>query len=173
MRIVDVVRARKDNVAEGHWSDNALRNRDFPMSLKRKRCYPLSRRYRWSIATFNAQGRRFRLLVAYHTLVPEFVATLAEQLPQDSRILARWEYHGSHRGWHVHTDCGTVDAVRPGLLKGPDTKRMPKRGAFHRHIDLLRPGASMSDSVATAIGLSLCGIPHALDMFAVGALPWD
>ncbi|NMG38982.1 hypothetical protein GRZ55_06990 [Chelativorans sp. ZYF759] len=172
MRVTGVIQSRKSNVSLSEWSDDKLKAKDFSLSRKRGKPFPLTRRWRWQIITFAGQGRSYRLMVAYHTLVPEFIVALGEDVSSDCRILARWEFHASHPGWHVHSVCGDTDGLSVGIVKPLGTKRIPAARSYHRHKKMLNDGHAMSDTVATAIACSLVGIPHQPDMFVMDAMPW-
>ncbi|MER8487165.1 hypothetical protein NKI51_02285 [Mesorhizobium australicum] len=172
MRVTGVIRHRKANVAFSLWSDEKLKTKDFPLSKKRGKGYPLTRRWRWQIITFTAQGRNYRVLVAYHALVPEFIVTLGEEVGGDCRVLARWEFHANHGGWHVHTVCGDTDSLSVGIVKPAGTRRIPESRSYHRHMKMLKDGHAMSEEVATAIACSLVGMEHQHDIFAKDAMPW-
>lgn len=154
------------------WSDDRLKPKDFPLSRKRGKAYPLTRRWRWQIVSFKVVGRDYRVLVAYHTLVPEFMVTLGEEVGGDCRVLARWEFHATHGGWHVHSVCGDTDGLSVGIVKPSGTKRIPGGKSYHRHKKMLNDGHAMGDGVATAIACSLVGIAHQPDMFVIDAMPW-
>src|SRR6478736_3401056 len=98
MRVAQVIGAAKSDVVFSEWNDDKLKPKDFPLSKKRGKVHPLTRRYRWQVITFRALGRDYRVLVAYHTLVPEFIATVGEEVGGDCRVLVRWEFHGTHDG---------------------------------------------------------------------------
>ena len=172
MRVTDTIRARKTHVVSSPWTDDKLKTKDFPLSKKRGRAYPLTRRYRWQIITFVVGVREFRVLVAYHTLVPEFIVTLAEEIAGDCRVLARWEFHATHGGWHVHTVCGHTDSITAGIVKPAGTRRIPDIGSYHRHTKMLNHGHAMDDKVASVIACSLVGIVHQSDLLALEAVPW-
>ena len=111
-------------------------------------------------------------MVAYHTLVPEFITTLGEDVGGDVRVLARWEFHATHGGWHVHTVCGDTDSLSVGIVKPLGTRRIPDDQSYHRHTSLLNNGYAMGDEIATAIACSLVRIARQTDMFVKDALPW-
>jgi hypothetical protein len=173
MRPQEIIRAAKADVSSSPWTGDAIRNRDFALSKRRGRTFPLSRRYRWSVTNFRIGARNFKVLTAYHTQVPEFINVLAEAVGTDCRIICRWEFHESHRGWHVHASCGDVSTVTPGMVKPAGVMRLPSAGAMHRHNTMLAQGAVMSDEIATAIGASLCGIPHTGDLLTQVGMPWN
>lgn len=173
MRVGDVVRGQKAIVTVGPWSDDKLKVKDFPLLKKRSRVYPMTRQWRWQVSQFHCEGRQFRLLASYHKLVPEFAAVLAEDVGADCRVLARWEYHATHDGWHIHSSCRDIDNDTPGIVKPSGTVRIPAAGTYHRHKNLLNDGYGMDDVVATAIAFELCNLPHGSDLFVKKAIPWS
>jgi hypothetical protein len=104
--------------------------------------------------------------------LPEFIVTLAEDIGTDCRVLARWEFHGSHGGCHVHSCCGNTDDISTGIIKPFGTKRIPDKASYHRHTKLLNDGYDMDDAVATAIAYSFVGLPSQSDIFVQNAVPW-
>ena len=133
MRLVAIIRATKVNVSHGAWSEDKLRPRDFHLSKKPGKVYPLTRRWRWRVSTFEACGRKFRLMPAYHTKVPEFTAVLAEEVGTDCRILARLEFHQTHVGWHAHLICGEIEKAVAGIVKPIGVRRLPRATSPHRN----------------------------------------
>ncbi|MFQ8434083.1 hypothetical protein [Amaricoccus sp. W119] len=97
------------------------------MSGKRGGAFPLTRMWRWGTVCFDALGLSFIVLAAYHKSLPEFQAVLSEKLPKDTRMLARFEYHGNHPvvGWHIHATCGDVSNLQPGIIKPLGQVRLP------------------------------------------------
>jgi hypothetical protein len=172
MRLIEFIRSDKTNLVHGSWGEDKIRTKDFPLSKKRGKVYPLTRRYRWRVSTLEACGRRFRLMAAYHTIVPEFMAALAEDLSTDSRILARLEFHQSHDGWHVHPFCGDSNLAAAGIVKPLGTLRLPKQGTYHRNCKMLAPGQKMTDVAAAAIVADFFRIPDTPDLFSAVSLPW-
>ncbi|HTV70972.1 MAG TPA: hypothetical protein VMF90_20780 [Rhizobiaceae bacterium] len=173
MRASDVIRAGKTDESVGAWSDDKLKAKEFPLSKKRGQAFPLSRRYRWQIICFKACGRSYRVLVAYHTLLPEFITVLAEDVMKDCKVLARWEFHGSHGGWHVHANCGDTDGLTKGVVKPAGVQRIPAKGSYHRHTKLLNDGHVMDDGVAHVIACGLVRIAHHVGIFDQDAVPWS
>lgn len=119
MDISQIIKSPKANITWGKWSDDKIRRTDFPMSGKRGGAFPLTRMWRWGTVCFDALGLSFIVLAAYHKSLPEFQAVLSEKLPKDTRMLARFEYHGNHPvvGWHIHATCGDVSNLQPGIIK--------------------------------------------------------
>jgi hypothetical protein len=172
MRLATIILAPKTRISHGVWSDQKLRSHDFYLSKKPGKVYPLTRRWRWRVSTFEACGRKFRLMPAYHTQLPEFTAVLAEETGSDCRVLARLEFHQSHVGWHAHLGCGDIDILASGVVKPLGVIRMPGAGAHHRNVNYQRPGVIMNDDIAAAITADFFKVPDPPNLFASGSLPW-
>lgn len=164
----DILTADKTDLTFGNWSDEKLKHKDFPL---RRSAYPLTRRWRWQVITFRSNGKRFRILSAYHTLVPEYLAILAEDTVGDSRIVARWEFHQSHAGWHIHACCTELDNITVGIVHPLGVKRIPTAKNSHRRALFLNEGFSINDSIATEIACRRYKLPHTLDLINSAAMP--
>jgi len=172
MLLKQIIGIGKVNVVHGAWSGDKLKSKDFPLSRKRGKAYPLTRQWRWRVSTLQINGRRFRLITSYHLQAPEFAAVLGEEVGEDCRVIARYEFHGSHDGWHVHSYCGDFDKVPTGIVKPVGTIRIPPEGAFHRHCEMLNSGSSMNDHTAAAIAADIFGLGDTIDMFSMEGIPW-
>jgi hypothetical protein len=174
MLLIEFIRSDKSILFLGAWGEDKIRTKDFPLSRGKGKTFPLTRRYRWRVSILQACSRKFRLMVAYHTQLPEFLAVLAEDLSGDSRVLARLEFHQSHDGWHLHPFCDDSDLATAGIVKPLGTIRLPKQGANHRNRTLLGSGDKMNDACADKIVADFFRIPDtdAPDLFSVECLPW-
>lgn len=94
----------------------------FPLS--KSHSYVLGSGWRWCVLELAAGARRFRLLVAYQKAKAQYRAWLGLESGTDQALLARLEYHPSHRGWHCHLKTGDVSDVSCGVVK--DTKEHEK-----------------------------------------------
>ena len=164
----DIVKSTKTDVSFGQWTDEKLKHRDFPL---RRGVYPLTRRWRWQVISFRWSGRKFRILSAYHTMVPEYISVLAEDMGADSRIVARWEFHQSHPGWHIHSCCSELDDIPSGVVQHRGVKRTPAAKNGHRRVIFLNPGFAINDSIAAAVACRRYGIPFTADLFSNSAIP--
>ncbi|MGO9742794.1 MAG: hypothetical protein ACLPN5_15045 [Roseiarcus sp.] len=172
MKLTKIISALKTNVSHGLWSDNKVRTRDFCLSKKPGKAYPLTKMWRWRVTTFDACGRKFRLMPAYHKNIPEFSAILGEDIGADCRILARLEFHQSHAGWHAHVVCGDTDLATPGIVKPSGVRRLPSDGSRHRNISYLTGGAVMNDHIAGLIACDFFRMPAEAPLFSSEGLPW-
>jgi len=82
-----------------------------------------------------SRGCDFRLLVAFSLAKQEYRATLALEGDGDMSVLASYEFHGSHPGWHVLVACDDVAAIPQGVMIGPWQRRLPKARTRHRRIE--------------------------------------
>ena len=75
---------------------------------------------------------RFKLLTAFNRHVEEFRGWLAVDFERNAILLARYEFHGHHPGWHCHAPCGDVEAGDAGALRTRDCRRLPGGMGFHK-----------------------------------------
>jgi hypothetical protein len=107
----------------------------FPLSRRRQCSLRFGTAYRWRIVRFAACGHKFRLLLAFSLAKQQYRAILALEHDRDLSVLASYEFHGTHPGWHLLGTCGDIAAVPPGVLIGPWQRRIPKARAKHRAVD--------------------------------------
>lgn len=169
MKLSEVLRSKKKSISATHWTTEKIRTKDFPLARGR---YPLTRRWRWKVERFEALTRRFRLLVAYHTIVPEFIAVLGEEVVGDCRVLASLEYHRTHPGWHVHSSCEHIERLPIGLTRPLQFSRIPGNNMPHRSLDFLPPGTGMTDASANDIAIDFFRLESPPSLFSGRSLPW-
>lgn len=88
---------------------------EFPLS--KNRSVMLGSSWRWCISHIEAEGVRYRLLVAFNQGKEQYLAWLALQVGSDQAVLARLEYHPDHRYWHCHLKQGSLSEVARGVVK--------------------------------------------------------
>jgi hypothetical protein len=103
----------------------------FPLSRTKNRHYRLGA-YRWRVIRFSALSAEFRVLVAYHIEKQQYRAVLALEKAGDLTVLAQYEYHGTHPGWHVLASCQEMDQVPSGVMRSPWQTRLPAARGYHR-----------------------------------------
>jgi hypothetical protein len=131
MRLQTIILANKNITNWGKWDTGKMPRIAFPLSKSRNRFYRLGA-YRWRVVEFNALGHNFRLLVAYRTDKEQFRATLAMEHDRDMSVLASYEFHGTHPGWHISAACEDMMSVPSGVMRFPGQRRFPAARAFHR-----------------------------------------
>lgn len=132
MRIAELRRLDKTILDWGRWDDGRMGATVFPLSRRRGHSFRLGLAWRWRLVRFTAGGMTCRLLLAFSLAKEQYRATLACEVGQDLAVLASFEYHGTHPGWHVLAACGTIAEVPPGVMIGPWQRRIPRARARHR-----------------------------------------
>ena len=107
----------------------------FPLSKRRGQAFRLGTAYRWRVVRFRACANQFRLLVAFSVLKEQYRATLALEGDGDMTVLASYEFHGTHPGWHVLATCEDSATVPQGVMIGPWQRRVPKARTRHRRVE--------------------------------------
>ncbi|WP_198374915.1 hypothetical protein [Neoroseomonas rubea] len=117
----------------------------FPLSKSGNKTYRLGNR-RWRIVTFDASGASFRLLINYSAPLGQYQAILGLTDGGDTRVVASFEKHPDHKGWHVHATCGPLSDVPAGIHRGPWVRNL------NRAQRASQPDpATMSDEAAFAV----------------------
>lgn len=70
-------------------------------------------------------------------------------------MIASYEFHASHGGWHVHSGCGQLEDIPVGRYKGPWKRDIPSEWEKCRRTDW---GIGSDDS-ALAKACEAFGIP--------------
>lgn len=82
---------------------------------------------------FDAVEMSFRLLVAYRIDKEQYRAVLAADYGRDMAVLAQYEFHGTHPGWHVLATCDDIESAPTGVMRHPWQRRIPKARARSSH----------------------------------------
>src|SRR5579862_61506 len=134
----DIRNAQKSVLEWGRWSVGGMQAAAFPLSKRKNRAYRLGSSYRWRVIRFEAATVApvtCRLLLAYNPAKEQFLATLAVENDRDMSVVASYEFHGTHPGWHLHAACGHVETIPTGSMRGSWQKRIPGPRDFHRRKD--------------------------------------
>lgn len=102
----------------------------FPLSKPRNRAYRLPS-FRWRVVCFDALGQSFRLLVAYNAGKEQYRAILAADYGRDMAVLAQYEFHGTHPGWHILASCDDIKDAPVGMMRHPWQRRIPRARGRH------------------------------------------
>jgi hypothetical protein len=135
IRARDIRAANKRNVDWGKWENTKMPVSAFPLSRRRNSSFRLGSAYRWRIVRFEACDCKLRLLLAYRLEKQQYRATLALEGDRDMSILASYEFHGTHPGWHLLAACDDITTVPQGVMIGPWQRRLPKARTRHRIVD--------------------------------------
>jgi len=87
----------------------------FPLS--KSHSYPLGSTWDWRVVEATWESDLFRLLIAFDQAKQQYRAWLGHVRGHDTALLARLEYHPTHRGWHCHLKTGLLTSVVRGVVK--------------------------------------------------------
>ena len=132
MRLQSIVRARKTDVMYDGWQSGRMNKSLFPLGKSGRHSLRLSGGYEWRLVRFAALGCDFRLLIAVNFAKQEYYAHLGRACQGDTQMLASYEFHGTHPGWHVHAGCGDTGLIPIGRYKGPWKHRIPAANSYCR-----------------------------------------
>jgi hypothetical protein len=135
IRARDIRAANKRNVDWGKWENTKMPVSAFPLSKRRTYSFRLGSAYRWRIVRFEACDCKLRLLLAYSLEKQQYRATLALEGDRDMSVLASYEFHGTHPGWHLLAACDDITTIPQGVMIGPWQRRLPKARTRHRIVD--------------------------------------
>jgi hypothetical protein len=108
--------------------------------------YQLGTKWNWRVDELDAGGQHCRLLTAFDTTKQGFMAMLTVQRGQDFIIVATYEYHADHPGWHVHSSCGDAASIPVSTSRPYGAVRIPAVRARHRRLEY-----DVTESTALAI----------------------
>lgn len=130
MQLKEIIQASKTITDFGSWKSGQLMPKSaFPLLGKTKLVRQV---HTWKIIKFNCLGKYFRLLVFFRADIELFYCWLGLDT-NPVTLIAKYEYHATHPGWHIHACPEVADAV-PGRSKGHFT-RIPGPSSYHRNID--------------------------------------
>lgn len=129
MRIRSVIAAEKQVIDAGAWKAGKMPSTAFPLT---KGALTVNQHYRWRCVHFLAEGVAHRLLIFYRLDLEKCTMYLGRHDDKVMTVLVRFEWHGTHEGWHCHVpgDCQD-DKLAPGRVGGLQ-KRLPECGRPHR-----------------------------------------
>jgi hypothetical protein len=133
MKTRRVVRSEKAATEWGDWKPGPIPKREFPLSKQKGSVYSLGASWRWRVGRFSVGAEKYRVLIVFRPDLEKLSAWLGSEQDQDMTPLVRFEYHGHHPGWHVHTACGKEDLLHPGRMNQLN-RRIPKRSAGHNRM---------------------------------------
>ena len=155
MRLKEILRAKKKDVSWTDWKFAPIPRKEFPLSKQKKRVYSLGSNYRWRVCRFSIENNKFRVLIAFRADLEKYFAWFGQEQADDMLVLARYEFHGSHPGWHIHAVCKKEDELTPGRVNTPLHSRIPKSRSRHRNIDFKITEQNAADIASKAFKLYL------------------
>lgn len=133
MRAKDVRLHQKNVIDWGKWATGGKMPRSaFPLSKSKARAYRLGAAYRWRVIRFESEGEAFRVLIAFNPDKEQYRAILGWESGHDTSVVASYEFHGTHPGWHLLAYCDDLANIPPGVMRSPWQKRFPRPREKHR-----------------------------------------
>lgn len=123
------------------------------MSKVKTRKYSLGSSYSWRIGKFYIGEQYFRVWVRFRADVEQYAAILGLEDSGDMTVLARYEFHGTHPGWHVHAACKNEQSIVSGRLFSQLHSRFPLGSGFHRSTEF-----RVTEENAAAIAVDKFGL---------------
>jgi len=122
VRLIEIVRAKKQGVSLSSWHVGKIPHANFP--LGKKRALPAGDDWSWKLIEFDALNRHFRVLLRLNEDKEYYSAILGMDDPRGLVIICHHELHTSHRDWHCHLVRGSVLSIYPGVLRDMDMMRV-------------------------------------------------
>lgn len=120
MKALRAIRAEKTVVDGGKWTHGKrMPVAAFPL-LKTSRGYRVGTQWDWCVYALETGADRYRLLIAFEQGKEQYQAWLGVEDGEDQALLARLEFHPTHRGWHCHVKPGDLGDVSRGVVKDRD-----------------------------------------------------
>ncbi len=160
MHLKEIVRAPKTITDSGTWKSGQLMPRSaFPLLGKTKMVRKV---HTWKIIKFNSLEMDFRLLIFYRLDREMYYCWLAVD-SNPVTVIAKYEYHSTHPGWHLHV-CPVLEDAVPGRTKG-HFMRLPAPNSYHRNQDFHISTETDANNKAVR-KFRLDSIPQTDDLFA-------
>lgn len=113
----------------------------------------LGRGWHWRVDVLDGGGIRMTLYTAFHPDYAEFRSWLAVEREGDYVVIARYENHGNHPGWHCHAPCCDISEIDAGQPVARESMRFPGGNSEHRkerHMGIDVAAFSETDALSAA-----------------------
>lgn len=161
MKLRRIINSQKNVTDWGKWkSGEKMPKSAYPLS---KNAFKISNSYTWRTIDFECLGEKFRLLIAFRIDLSRFQCHLGKFVDGDMLTMARYEFHATEPGWHLHCVCDDTDRVL-GTMKCED-RRFPNYTSYHGELEF---GAvnevSALDRVTKVFKLNKCPPSEAFEL---------
>lgn len=102
--------------------------------VARRAAIVLGRGYHWRGDILDARGTALELLTAFNPRIEEFHSWLGWRREGVVVIIARYEFHGTHPGWHCHSACCDISEIDPAQPRHRQFVRLPSGEKRHRRM---------------------------------------
>ena len=130
MRVRHIAAIQKVQVDDTQWSLSDVPPRRCPINSKTK---PIRAGWQWRSIKAEGGGRKFIAYAEANIRRGDYKSILIEDTPSGFSVIARFEYHSSHPGLHVHAHCerGGIEIGATGM---GNLIRIPPVNKKHRRI---------------------------------------
>jgi len=143
MRVRAAARLRKIITSDTRWKRDDVQRRYCPINSRTK---PIRAGWEWrSLKAASDDGRKFIAYLEANVRKGDFKSVLIEETVNGPSVIARYEYHSSHPGIHVHAHCER-SGIEIGASGMDKLERAPRVKERHRRISAL----SLSTFLAAA-----------------------
>lgn len=131
MRVRRLTRSSKSQVSDTKWRTDDIQPRYCPVFARTR---PNRAGWQWRSVRAEIDQRKFVAFALVNLRRSNFKSMLIEETPAGPSVIARYEFHGSHPGIHVHADCDrsgieTTATGMDGLARIPPANRPHRRTA--------------------------------------------
>lgn len=128
MRVRHLTRLRKLEGQDTQWKTDDVPPRHCPIISKTK---PIRAGWQWRSLKAAAGERKFILYAEVNIRRGDYKSILIEETVNGPSVIARYEFHSSHPGLHIHAHCerGGIEVGATGM---GNLQRIPPNGHEHR-----------------------------------------
>lgn len=128
MRVRHIIEELKTLRTDSSWSTTDLRPKHAPIYSRTK---PIRAGWKWRSGRAESEKAKYILIAECNPYRGNWKAALLLEDAAGASVVARYEYHSSHPGLHVHADC-TRSGVETGASGLDNLRRFPRAGHPHR-----------------------------------------
>lgn len=136
MRVRHLISDPKLQSSDTDWRWDDLPPRHCPIYSKTR---PTRAGWQWRSITAQSASKSYMLVALINPNRGNWQSFLLVDAAGEYSVVARFEYHASHPGQHVHSHCGR-SGLEVGATSLDKLERAPAIGERHRRIDALTPG---------------------------------
>lgn len=136
MRVRAITRIKKVVETDTQWKGTDVPPRHYPIISRAK---PIRAGWEWrSVRAKSPDGRNFIAYLEVNLRKGDFKSVLIEDTVNGPSVVARYEYHASHPGIHVHAHCER-SGMEIGATGMDKLARAPSLKKHHRRVGALSP----------------------------------
>lgn len=135
MRVRHLISDRKIQSADTGWRADDMPPRACPIYTKTR---PIRAGWQWRSASAESSSRKYLLIALVNANRGNWQSFLLIEVFGAWSVVARFEFHASHPGVHIHSHCGR-SGVEVGATGLDQLARAPAIGSKHRRVAAFTP----------------------------------